>query len=327
MRLRKLDIAKGIGILLIVQGHVHNTPTIHDSIFLFHLPLFYTISGYLYNKNYTIIETIEKKARSLLIPCGFFMILLLMVSVPFFKLIGTPVFISFGILLHPWGVVGSLWFFYSLFCVVVMFKIIDRIVPYEILKLIAVLVLFFGGLLLGRQHIEIPFYVDSSLTVLIFYAIGYWGRKYLLVEKLLYVGGAGVAIYYFVTKQIPVIDLKTNTFSDPLCIFLSSSASFLLIRISALIEKTKLDKVFAYLGEKSLIIFPLHLLFFEFIYLVVARDNYYSVLVSSLSVALILITDKLVRTEKLLLHINNGSLQILAFLARHLPVNLNKSNL
>lgn len=49
-----IDIAKGIGIILVVIGHLHGiNHIIHDFFYLFHMPLFFIISGYLYNHKTT----------------------------------------------------------------------------------------------------------------------------------------------------------------------------------------------------------------------------------------------------------------------------------
>ena len=49
-----LDIVKGIGIALIVLGHIDNAAV--NFIYLFHVSLFFIVSGYLFNP--------EKKAKS-----------------------------------------------------------------------------------------------------------------------------------------------------------------------------------------------------------------------------------------------------------------------
>lgn len=44
-----IDIAKGIGIILVILGHSGVNSEIKDFIYGFHMPLFFVISGYLYN--------------------------------------------------------------------------------------------------------------------------------------------------------------------------------------------------------------------------------------------------------------------------------------
>lgn len=42
----KVDILRGLLIILVVMGHFNNG-IVHDIIFLFHMPLFFVLSGYL----------------------------------------------------------------------------------------------------------------------------------------------------------------------------------------------------------------------------------------------------------------------------------------
>ena len=71
-RILWVDIAKGIGILLVLIGHVSQNSYISSFIYSFHIPLFFIISGYLYKnkKNY-----IRNKTTTILIPYLFFSII------------------------------------------------------------------------------------------------------------------------------------------------------------------------------------------------------------------------------------------------------------
>lgn len=68
MRNINIDIAKGIGIMLVVIGHTDSP--LHDFIYLFHMPLFFFLSGYAYKKidSYNPIKVIKKRFKSLYIP-------------------------------------------------------------------------------------------------------------------------------------------------------------------------------------------------------------------------------------------------------------------
>ena len=53
-RLKWIDLSKGIGMMLVVIGHTgiyHSFPFFYNWIYSFHMPLFYFISGFLYNSN------------------------------------------------------------------------------------------------------------------------------------------------------------------------------------------------------------------------------------------------------------------------------------
>lgn len=70
IRIQWIDIAKGLGIILVIIGHSGAPDIIRKYIYGFHMPLFFIISGYLYNtpKNGELKELIIKKSRCYLIP-------------------------------------------------------------------------------------------------------------------------------------------------------------------------------------------------------------------------------------------------------------------
>lgn len=81
-RLTYLDVAKGIGILLVVIGHVYAfNRQIVDRFFViwlysFHMPLFFIISGMLiaYKDEKDIWKFVKKRIKGILIPYVFFSI-------------------------------------------------------------------------------------------------------------------------------------------------------------------------------------------------------------------------------------------------------------
>jgi fucose 4-O-acetylase-like acetyltransferase len=61
LRLHYIDIAKGIGIILVVVGHTSTPLYLHNIIYQFHMPLFFILSGlFLFYQVYFIkINTIS----------------------------------------------------------------------------------------------------------------------------------------------------------------------------------------------------------------------------------------------------------------------------
>lgn len=123
-RNRAIDIARGLGILLVVLGH--NPLVWKDSgepyrvIFSFHMPLFFFLSGVFFNPSKTLQETIREKADGLLKPY--------IVILCSFGLLGAIVKkqglsdYAVGVLLATGGTIGwtPLWFLPHLFLVVLM---------------------------------------------------------------------------------------------------------------------------------------------------------------------------------------------------------------
>lgn len=106
-RLPYLDIAKGIGIIFVVLGHCSSRLT-NYWMYGFHVPLFFVISGLLFDlSKYDKITFLKKRCKSLLIPLLFWDILqgLLLNQIPN----------------HDHFKIGVLWFLLVLFFAEIFF--------------------------------------------------------------------------------------------------------------------------------------------------------------------------------------------------------------
>ena len=65
---KSVDIAKGIGIILVVWGHTFGCCPILNWILLFHMALFFLLSGCFINPNDSYRVFFYKKWRTLLVP-------------------------------------------------------------------------------------------------------------------------------------------------------------------------------------------------------------------------------------------------------------------
>jgi fucose 4-O-acetylase-like acetyltransferase len=70
------DISKGIGIYLVVLGHCNVGRRMHLIIYLFHMPLFFFLSGYLHRIRTGYADFARKKAIHLLVPYISFLVFL-----------------------------------------------------------------------------------------------------------------------------------------------------------------------------------------------------------------------------------------------------------
>ena len=67
VRYNWIDWSKSIAIFLVIWGHVPMQSETHTIIYSFHMPLFFLISGYLYNPKGTIKEELYKDLKTLLL--------------------------------------------------------------------------------------------------------------------------------------------------------------------------------------------------------------------------------------------------------------------
>lgn len=76
MRSHELDILKGIGMLLIVLGHVAHVRVVHWYVWPFHVPLFFFVSGMLHRPGTKgFWAFFGKRVKSLYVPYVFFFLL------------------------------------------------------------------------------------------------------------------------------------------------------------------------------------------------------------------------------------------------------------
>lgn len=122
-RIGYLDVARGIGILLVVLGHNDFeaiSPFFHQVIYSFHIPLFFFLSGYFIHTSIPFFEYCKKRFHVVLKPYLFTIFLIYFASVSFEKMgfqtaIGRIVKALYGSIDYiDWG---QLWFLPNLFVV------------------------------------------------------------------------------------------------------------------------------------------------------------------------------------------------------------------
>ena len=188
-RNKALDILKGFGIILMVLGHMHFDDVYFAKyIFGFHMPLFFIASGFLYNENRTIKQTVISKTRSLLIPYilfggGYYIIYLLLNPHDPDKL--EPLISLFFRGVSGLKIESALWFLPAMFFAIVVYRIIGEIINESILKTVVIIALsIFGCLCSICFGIRLPLGLDSSLASLLFIYVGNEFRKNGVIHRI-----------------------------------------------------------------------------------------------------------------------------------------------
>ena len=117
-RIQSIDNAKGIGIILVVIGHsVDVFSAIGVSISSFHMPLFFILSGFLFNENIkSLKDFVNKRTRQLLIPFIAFSIM-----IAFMQYLLLP---SYSLLELKEKAPGALWFIGILYLAEILYAFI-----------------------------------------------------------------------------------------------------------------------------------------------------------------------------------------------------------
>ena len=288
-----MDIAKALGIIAVVLGH-SGVPSLEHFVNLYHMPLFFFISGFFYKDKYTAdpITLVKKRLISLYKPFVIYETIFLLLHNFFFKInVYSILFdVGSGRIILPYDTVGFIkgflsillfagrepmagvfWFFTTLFFVNIAFCFLSYFViklfkkNREYIRALLIILLFVVGNLTTKLGYNIPRFNNSLVMVLIFY-FGYMFKKYenhIDTENPFY---AVIATLLLCTGSIyGSVAVGTNVYLSP--DFLIASALlgiYLNIYISKYLVKQNLfKKQLIFIGENTVIIMALQFISFK----------------------------------------------------------------
>lgn len=278
------DVAKGIGIILVVIGHMHpffdyNSKT-YTIIYAFHMPLFICISGVFIN--HLQKGFVQKRFRQIMLPYFIASISSIFYEWPEDR--STAIRYFNGILIGNTQNGGlsyniSLWYLPMIFCACIFFyfglviserKNGRKYLPGYILALSAT-----GFMLLGH-NIRLPWNVETALISQIFIYAGFLIGKYAKFDRrndrypviflLLFV----LAVISFFTYGINGrVDMNAGVYNNLFLYFTNAFSGIgIILLISLLIchFASPLKNILCLLGQKSLYIMMFHVPLSKFFY-------------------------------------------------------------
>jgi fucose 4-O-acetylase-like acetyltransferase len=189
-RIEWIDAAKGMGIVLIVIGHVYSVAdpsALYVFLYAFHVPLFFFIAGLTYRfESRGFVHFFRKKFRALMVPYLCYATLGYL-----FYLAGYAAAERAGLnleqfshgLLTPfigifYGSLGDghlintpLWFVIALFCTLMVGHILHRMVPSFAWRMCLALLLATAAQAIA-PHVKLPFSLGPALVGLVFFEAG-----------------------------------------------------------------------------------------------------------------------------------------------------------
>ena len=277
-----VDIAKGIAIILVIIGHCFRlNEDFRKFIYLFHMPVFFVLAGYLFNfdkyKN-NFLRLVLISAKRLLLPA-------LVATVIIYHSFSKKVIISFlyGIgfkyCLIP-SIGYGLWFLFCLFVLrILLFFFIKTVNFYHINKFICVLFSFTIALLgcMIGQKIFLPWNIDIALVCLYFAYLGYLiKQKDFLNIKPVFKFLLCIATLFmlYIDFNYGRLDMNRRIYINPLIsLNVAVLASVLLFFICQSIQNLNRFKItnkiilfLKYMGINSILVIPAHMVPFSLNY-------------------------------------------------------------
>lgn len=285
-RIGYIDIAKGLGILVIVLAHndlggYH--PTLHKFIYAFHIPLFFFLSGMFFRPERAFGETVKRRFNTLLKPYLFALFIIYLGEAAFSNMTFPVIVTRIIKALYATGKYidwVQLWFIPHLFAVTIFAWIAWRFVfgrvKWDWLRwllmfaMLAVDVLVmsyfwpFTAPVIGIELYGLPFSLDLVLASGFFFLVGYEVNQKSL-EKffasplvLILTFGALLALVLFLP---PELDFNTRTYPSLWINTLEALLGIAMVMsLSRNLEKwsDKLANIFRYCGRISLVILIFH---------------------------------------------------------------------
>lgn len=263
-RLTYLDVAKGIGILLVVIGHVYAfNRQIVDRFFViwlysFHMPLFFIISGMLiaYKDEKDIWKFVKKRIKGILIPYVFFSIF----SIIVFAIVNDfnrEVFVQ-NIKATICGVgIDTLWFLPALFFGEVIFFVLKNLLKNKYVICIISAIIYTLGNFMMKDYGLICLFLGRICIAVGFIMIGNYTMNLIRKRNMPWYGLIVIAILSVILSKINgLVDLNNLVFNNHILYLINSLiGTYLILEISKLIDSDEIT----YWGRNTLIVMATHL--------------------------------------------------------------------
>ena len=268
MRIETADRLKALCIALMIVGHCSISAGLHDLIYLFHIPLFFFVSGYFF-KDGEPLARIRLDIRRLLLPYAVGVLLVALKygvdalrtgdasSLPQLALSALAVGPGLSFAGYENLAVGPLWFLPALFFCRAFFGLLSKV---RNGMWIAAMLGFLVSLL--PDGIWLPFGIQQGIAGMFFYAAGHGFANARMLGGF-HFALPTCALFALSAVWIPSMDMHVGLYPVPvLSVFAPLGACVLLWRAVYCLEgrQWKVLSAVSYCGRISLVILVVHYL-------------------------------------------------------------------
>ncbi|SCY70272.1 Fucose 4-O-acetylase [Butyrivibrio sp. INlla14] len=181
-RVDYMDLYKGIGIMLMIFGHVSFWGKMDHFIHAFNMPMFFVASGFFYKKRtdaeLTFGSFLKKKAKTMLIPYFAFGTINYLVFILLNGFEVKPIFHLIWVNNHDLAIAGALWFITALLIAESIYFLLDRYCFFALKTTAIISLALLGALAKLLFPIILPWSMSAAFVGVLFYYVGVWVRKY-----------------------------------------------------------------------------------------------------------------------------------------------------
>ncbi len=281
-RLEFVDLAKGIGMLMVIYLHItinypdsvntYNGSPLDTFVHSMFMPIFFLLSGLFFSVRQPFKTWIRKKSKRLLLPFCIFYVLTYLINVTltiFFdvkfksEFSYSDIFVVFYKDVYP---NSAIWFLLALFWSSIILYGILRSISKIHLQTLAVLFCFIIGVALDKLDINIPLYIDTAFTATIFLYTGYLFKYYQLIDKFQsmvhiqrLIWGSLIFVVNFVICWLwgEGASMVNNAIGNPVLFYISAmTGSIAVLAFSYIFNKLP---IVSYIGRYSMLVLCTHM--------------------------------------------------------------------
>lgn len=280
--LKYLDVARGIGLLLVIISH---SCGLSSYLINYYIPLFFVVSGYIYKEGRGYGENISRKAKRLLIPYFGYSAVLLVFYAVIGRTLQETIDSSIGVLYSRYCLYdttmyqdnvylftvanGAMWYLTAFFMTSLVYHlVIDRCLANRKCLVSCLIVLTLITMALAELPILLPWSIDIACVGALFMIVGtllgkaeFFDKKWNLPLII-----STFVVYILLSTINPGINMsvreygKYGAFSVPFFILIGISGSMLCIWLGKLIQNNIVGRVLAYIGQNTIILLAFHIL-------------------------------------------------------------------
>lgn len=207
-RIEWIDVAKGISIILVVLGHTGFNGYLSDWLRSFRMPLFFIVSGMLFNytKYPNLFDFLKRRRTTILRP---YVIFSLTVFV-WLSLLNTTYHPLVSELYSGW-INYALWFIPVLVLAQMLYYMIRKYAPSKIWTMVGIIMSAFLGYLCSRYDLKFWFKIEVVFTACLFYGIG----NLFKTQLVYFFESAKTYLVYFIMVCSFIISFVTSILTEP----------------------------------------------------------------------------------------------------------------
>lgn len=284
-RYKYLDIARGIGLMLVIISH---SCGLSRYLIYYYIPLFFILSGYVYKEGRSYGENISRKAKHLLVPYfGYSAMLLAFYAVTGRR--GQELLESaFGIIYSRYCLYdttmstdnvylftianGAMWYLTAYFVTSLLYHlVIDRCLSNKKFLLVCMAVFTVITMALADLPVLLPWSMDIACVATIFMIVGtLLGRNEFFENPPNLLLAAGMFAAYMILCTVnPGLNMSIREYgqhgkiSVVLFILIGLSGSILCVWVAKLIQNSFIGCVLSYIGQNTIVLLAFHILGLE----------------------------------------------------------------